>query len=168
MKQVVVLAVFAPALFVVHADFYIYLFDNTTQRHLNNIDYGTGVRHMEASKRSPVQFCRFKLVALGQKDERVAVQNNAGTDYFCHVQQGNSSVDENNFIRPDKHPTIDDTCKLKYKLKLDPNNICGTQIALKADNDCYWMVSHENSYIKPLSPSPAYFQMISPHAKGQS
>ena len=168
MKLVVVLAVFAAALLVVHADFYIHLFDNTTQRYLSNIEYGLGVHYMVASKKSPDQFCRFRLVDLRQAGEKVAIQDNAGTDYFCHVQQGNSSVDENNFIRPDKHPTIDNTCKFEYKLKLDPNNICGKQIALKADNDRYWTVSHENGFIKPLSTSPVYFQMISPNAKGQS
>ena len=164
MKLVVVLAVLATVLLVVHADFYIYLFDNTTQRYLSGIDYVDVGRYMVAAKKSPDGYCLFKLGALGQKDEKVSIQSNARTEYFCHAQQGNSSVDGSNYIRLDK-PSIDDTCKFEYKLKLDSNNICGTRIALKADNDRYLMVSPQNgiNYIKPLATSPVYFNMINPN-----
>lgn len=165
MKLVVVCAVLTTTLLVVHADFYIHLYDNATEKYLSNIEYGPGDHYMVASKKTPDQFCRFKLVSLGKNDAKVAIQDNAGNDYFCHIQKGNNSVDSNNFIKPDNKPSIDDTCKFEYKLKLDPDNICGTRIALKADNDRYWMVSSENNFIKPLATTPVYFSMIKPTEK---
>lgn len=164
MKLVVVLAILATFALVVSADFHIYLFDNTTQRYLSSIDYVGAGRYLVAAKSSPGTYCKFRLVEEKKDDEKVAIQSDARTVYFCHEQHGNSTVDENNFIGLN-NPSFNASCKFEYKLKLDPDNICGARIALKADNDRYWMVSPHNgiNYIKPLAMTPVYFNMINPY-----
>ena len=161
MKLVAVLAVLAAVLLIVNADFYINLYDQNLKKYLSAMNFIADGNYMVAAKSNPDQFCKFKLVILGRK---VAIQNDAGTNYFCHVQSGNSSIDV--YIRP-VESTIKDSCKFNYRLKLDPDNICGARIALKADNGLYWTVLAQNSvnYIRPLATSPVYFHMRSPKGK---
>ena len=166
MKPAAVLAVLTAVTVVVHADFDIYLSNNTMEKYLSVIDYPGRSHYVVAAKKSPDMFCKFKLVTSGMREGRIAIHTGGGSQYICRVQEGSSPVDGRNYIRPDK-PTIEPNCLFEYKLKIHPDIICGARIALKADNDRYWIVSPQDgvNYIKPVSMSPVYFDMINLSAK---
>ena len=166
MKPVATLAVLAAVLLIVHANFYIDLFDPTTKKYLSSIDYVSDGRYMVAAKNNPDIYSRFKLMVSGLHNNKITLHHDYLNDYFCHIQRGNSSVDASmQHHQTSQSYTIDDSLKFEYKLKLNPDNICGARIALKADNGRYWMVSPQDgiNYVKPLATSPVYFNMSTPN-----
>ena len=86
-------AVLAAVLLVVHADFYVNLYYEPTQKYLSVINYGGvgGISYLKEAKSSPDYFTKFKFVTSGLPDGQVAIQNNPGTYYLCR--------DSRNFIR---------------------------------------------------------------------
>ena len=156
MKLVAVLVVFAAFLLVVHADFYINLFYEPTQKYLSNINYVSSGNYMKAAKSSPDSFCRFKFVTSGLPDGKAAIQNNAGTNYFCRDSQGSN-------IRP-LEADIEDNCIYDYEVLLDSDDIYSYRIALKADNGLYWNLGgSDGKFIRAKGTSPVYFDVLEPN-----
>ena len=88
MKLFPVLAVLAAVLLVVHADFYVNLYYEPTEKYLSAINYGGvgGTSFLKAAKSSPDYFCRIKLVTTGLPEGKVALLNSPETKYFCRIQ----------------------------------------------------------------------------------
>ena len=154
MKLFPVLAVLAAALLAVHADFYINLFYEPTQKYLSAINYGGpgGQVYLKAAKSSPDYFTKVKFVTSELPCRRAAIQNHPGTYYFCR------DPNSNNYIKELERDIENNTILLG-------SDIHNYSIALKANNGKNWdLGGSDGKFIRATGRSPVYFDVLQPNS----
>ena len=155
MKLFPVLAVLAAVLLVVHADFYVNLYYEPTEKYLSAINYGGvgGTSFLKAAKNEPDYFTRIKLVTTDLPNGKVALLNSPGTKYFCrfaiHGTQFYNYIIEDNY---------NPNCVYEYKILIGSNRF---RISLKANNGKFLALGgYDGTFITATGNLPVYYDVI--------
>ena len=155
MRSVSVLAVLAAVLLVVHADFYVNLFYEPTEKYLSAINFGGtgGVSYLQAAKSNPDGFTKFNFVTTGLSDGQVAIQPFfAPSKYFCRDYS-------DNLIR-EVEGDITSNCIYRYRVSLDSDDMCKYSITLRADNGRFLVV--DGTSIVAEGRRPVHYDVLEP------
>ena len=142
----------------------VYLFDPQVSISAES-QYRNKWKSIEAAKSAPDVTCQFKMYVLENNNALAFQADNGKYMYLGRVLYGDSAYSEDNYILANKSDA-DSVSQFQYWFHYAtppagrPKSI--GKIALRSDNDRYWVRRNDNGvdFIKPLSVNPVFYELI--------